>query len=135
MDHDDPSLGSDLRSAMDLERAGRLEEAAGIYHRLAQANPRSWEVRQRYARLARNQQQRDQAFALLDEALSISPEQPALHAERADYLFAMGRLDDAQASTHEALRLAPDEADYQVKLALVQLERRDGQGAYRWTGC
>ncbi len=129
MTDNERSLGSDLRLAMDLERAGRLEEAAEIYGRLADANPQSWEVRQRYARLAWNRQQRDQAFALLREALAISPGQPTVHAERADYLFAMGRLDEAQADMEEALRAAPDEADYHVKLALVRLERRDSRGA------
>ena len=81
MDHDERSLGSELRSATDLELAGRLEEAAEIYQRLADDHPTSWTVRQRYARLSWNRQRREQAFALLDEALAIAPEQPALHAE------------------------------------------------------
>jgi tetratricopeptide (TPR) repeat protein len=130
MDHDERSLGSDLRSAKDLELAGRLEEAAEIYRRLASDNPQNWEVRQRFARLSWNRQQRDQAFAWLGEAIEISPDQPELHIERADYLFAMGRLDEAQASIKNALALAAGEADFHVKLALVQLERRDGDGAW-----
>jgi tetratricopeptide (TPR) repeat protein len=131
MDHDERSLGSELRSATDLELAGRLEEAAAIYQQLAEDHPASWKVRQRYARLSWNRQRREQAFALLDEALAIAPEQSALHAERADYLFAMGHLEAAQASMQEASRLAPEEADHHVKLALVRLESRDIQGA--WT--
>jgi Flp pilus assembly protein TadD len=130
MDHDERSLGSDLRSAKDLELAGRLEEAAEIYRRLASDNPQNWEVRQRFARLSWNRQQRDQAFAWLGEAIEMSPDQPELHIEHADYLFAMGRLDEAQASIKNALSLADGEADYHVKLALVQLERRDGDGAW-----
>jgi tetratricopeptide (TPR) repeat protein len=130
MDHDERSLGSDLRSATDLELAGRLEEAAEIYRRLASDNPQNWEVRQRFARLSWNRQQRDQAFAWLGEAIEISPDQPELHIERADYLFAIGRLDEARVSIRHALRLAAGEADYHVKLALVQLESRDGDGAW-----
>ena len=129
MKAEDETLDHELRSAGQLELAGRLSEAAEIYGRLMSEHADNWQLLRPYARLLWNRQEHDRAFSLLDKAATLAPNQPELFIDRADYYFALGQITEAEESTRKALALAPDDPDFLVKLALVLLERMDREGA------
>lgn len=72
----------------------------------------------------------DEAFAEVDKALSLAPNNPDIHAAKAKVLNATGRAAEAEAAVTYALRLDPHEATrYLQELGVAQLHQREYRDA------
>ncbi len=105
-----------LQEAVGYHRAGRLDEAATLYHQLLQAQPDHFDALRLLGMIAL-QRGDPQAVALLEQAVLLDPDHAsALHllglARRARDDFA-----GAAEAFHRAVQLAPDEVEMQADLA------------------
>jgi tetratricopeptide (TPR) repeat protein len=75
------------------------------------------------------QGQRDAARALLDEALALAPDDPAVLAELARLALRDGQLDEATRWIDRALRAAPARAESHVVAGYIALRRGDVEAA------
>jgi len=113
-----------LQQAQDLVQAGRLPEAAGLYHQVLKTEPRHFEALNALGTIYFHNGQFDQAQYLLGEALRLDP----LHVDglclRGISLIRLGRIEDAIASFDRALSIRPDFGEALVNRATALLELR-----------
>ena len=126
---DDP-----LQRALRLHQAGQLAEAAAIYRRILDANPRHPDALHLLGLVTL--QRGDQAAALerIDAAIAISGGVAEYHHNRGVALLRLGRPGDAEPSFRRALQLKPAYPDASNALgnALLALQRVDEAAtAYR----
>jgi len=74
----------------------------------------------------------NEAVAPLGEAARLRPLDPRPHLELAEYFAARGQLDVALAHQREAVRLAPDDARYALRLVQLLLQVRRPAEAELW---
>ncbi|HYM19352.1 MAG TPA: tetratricopeptide repeat protein [Micropepsaceae bacterium] len=116
-----------LQQAQDLMQAGRVPEAAGLYHQVLKTDPRHFEALNALGTIYFHNGQFEQAQYLLGEALKLDP----LHVEglclRGIALIRMSRLKDAIAAFDRALSIRPDfpEAIINRATAMMELRRFD----------
>ena len=122
------AVEAQLRTAriMAVEQNDR-EGAVRHLHDFGAANPRfTTDMLVAQAQLHIQMEQPDEAMRVLDEALTSSPDDPALHAAHAQlYVFRVqsiierGALDEAEAFLNEGLRRYPDNSSLRYSLALL----------------
>ncbi len=102
------NLMEQLKKATDLHKAGRVSDAERIYLSILETDPANIDAKHLLG-LVRGEQDRDQeALALINEAITAKPEEPAFHHNIAGIYRRMGRLADAETEFRTAIRLKPD---------------------------
>jgi serine/threonine-protein kinase len=87
---------------------GTYEKALAVYDRLLEINPRDIViVAFNRARILSFRHQYEEALAELERARAVEPDHPLVKTFRAQALFNLGRLDEAQETIEEVLRQHP----------------------------
>ncbi|HEX3487631.1 MAG TPA: tetratricopeptide repeat protein [Micropepsaceae bacterium] len=100
-----------LQNAADLRRAGRFAEAAQLYARLLQEQPRHFEALHALGLLHYQSGRIEEAERLVGEAVLVNPSHAEALYNRASLLLKLNRLEDALASFSRALAVRPDYAE------------------------
>ncbi len=122
-------IEADLHQAAELERAGRLQEAAALYETMLVDHSGHAEVHRRYAHLCWDQQRVDRAIEALLRSCELAPGAPRPLVDLAEIRVALGQTDEAERLLESALGLAPNDSDIQVKRALVAIQLGDREEA------
>jgi tetratricopeptide (TPR) repeat protein len=119
-----PALGQ-IRAAVELEEAGRPDEAAGEYQRILQAHPESLRAWVNLGNVEAGRGRTDEAERAYRRALALSPGDPDASNNLAWLLLEEGtRLEEAEALARDALaRRGPDQARVLDTLARVLAAR------------
>ena len=106
--------------AFKAHQGGDLGTARRLYLELLEQIPRA-----RHLLGVLSYQEGDSAGALvlLDEAVSRTPDDPAINRHRGAVLLAMGRHDEAARAFDQALALEPDHAETRFNLGLTERQR------------
>ncbi len=111
------------REARTLADSGRLDEAADLYVRIIDRDPRHVRALNNlgivYDRLGRY----DEALVQYREALQQEPENVKLLSNIGAVLGTLGRYAEAESELHRALRLAPESPDVLQNLGYVQYRK------------
>jgi tetratricopeptide (TPR) repeat protein/ADP-heptose:LPS heptosyltransferase len=119
-----------LSRAMDLHRAGRADEAAALYRRIAPGAPQYADARHLLGMIACAQNRFAEALADFDAAIAAQGRAPDYHANRAYALNALGRAEEAAGAARRALKLNSEHAEATANLgvALAAAGKRDEAG-------
>ena len=99
-----------LGQALDHHRAGRLEEASGLYQAILQARPDHTDALYLLGAIAHQTGQPAQSVALMRRTLAIAPDQARCYKILGLSLMALGMADEAEVSFQRLLALddSPD---------------------------
>lgn len=103
----DPRHNTLLETAIDLQREGRLEEAAALFEQILAEDPHHLDALHLMGVLAYQNGEDDRALHLMEQALEIDPTHAVIHNSRGLVLHRMERHDEAIASYQAALKLEP----------------------------
>jgi predicted O-linked N-acetylglucosamine transferase (SPINDLY family) len=106
----DPA-GEALSAALHHHQSGRLEQAATLYSKILEADPRHADANHLLGVIAFQLGRNEVAVELIGMAIAANRSNPAFHSNLGNALNGMGRADDALAAYDRALRLRPDYAD------------------------
>ncbi len=94
-----------LGTALEHQRAGRLEPAEAIYRRVLQVAPESVDALHLLGVIEHHKGRHHEAAELIGRALDKAPKQALIHNSLGIVLRSLGRLDQAMASFERALAL------------------------------
>lgn len=114
-----------LTLALDLHLAGRFGEAQELYTRILDAEPEQPDALHYLGVLAGQIGRGDFGLPLIDKAVALRPEAADIHANRANLLRGLDRLDEAEAGYRRALALRPDFAEAWTDRAFARHGRGD----------
>ena len=97
-----------LQDAKRLHQAGRLLEAAALYQRILQSDPRAFEALYGLGMAHAQQGQLPDGERLIDQALNVNPRFAEGWRARALMLMNLGRHDESRECIDHALLLKPD---------------------------
>jgi tetratricopeptide (TPR) repeat protein len=120
-----------LREALTLFQAGRMEQAEAILRQLVAAEPQRVEALELLGATLSTQGRMAEALPWFDRARELRPTSPSVRHNRAQALFALGRLEDARDELQEAVVLKPDLHPAWNLLGGVLAALRDAAGAER----
>lgn len=122
-----PAIAELLDAAMAMHRQGDLQAAAGLYSEVLRREPGNADALHHLGLVALQARQPEQAVNLISGAIAARPGVAAMHANRAEALFALGRHGEAVADYDVALAAQPDlaEAAGRKGEALLALGRVD----------
>ncbi|MHC4817522.1 MAG: DUF3857 domain-containing protein, partial [Planctomycetota bacterium] len=112
--------------AADLQRRGRAVDALLAWKRVLALDARSNDVRRRIVDLALAAHEREEAFALLDAALTLDPYALRQLSRKAKILEGAQDYAGAERGLRLALRVAPE--DDKLLQALARVQRKAGKG-------
>ena len=113
------TLAEALAAALDHHSAGRLTEAAILYHRILDVAPGQPDALHLLGVLTGQLGETDKAVALIESAIAANPGAPDCRINLADLLRRAGRLPQAARHYADALALAPQREDALASLALT----------------
>jgi len=96
-----------VRRAVGLHQSGRLDEAAALYRRVIDANPKHFDALYFLGMVCAQRQQFDEAERLIARALKLNDRNADAHSNYAGVLNALKRPQDALASLDRAVALDP----------------------------
>ncbi len=108
-----------LDTAVQLHRAGRLDEAREIYRQVLAREPRHADANNLMGLVARQKGEFTAAIAHLQAAIAADATQAAYVANLAEAYRGMQRLPEAIAAYEQAIRLQPGEAVPHIQLATL----------------
>lgn len=115
MTADEPGAGTEiaalLEAAMGMQQQGNLQAAAGLYSEVLRREPANADALHHLGLVALQARQPEQAVNLIGGAIAARPGMAAMHANRAEALFALRRHAEAVADYDAALALQPDLAE------------------------
>nr|WP_295829544.1 tetratricopeptide repeat protein [uncultured Azospirillum sp.] len=114
-----------LTLALDLHLAGRFGEAQELYTRILDAEPEQPDALHYLGVLAGQIGRGEFGLTLIDKALALRPEAADIHANRANLLRGLDRLDEAEMGYRRALALRPDFAEAWTDRAFARYGRGD----------
>ncbi len=114
-----------LTLALDLHLAGRFGEAQELYTRILDAEPEQPDALHYLGVLAGQIGRGEFGLTLIDKALALRPEAADIHANRANLLRGLDRLDEAEMGYRRALALRPDFAEAWTDRAFARHGRGD----------
>jgi len=123
-----------LNRALELHRAGRLDDAAAIYQQLLTDNPGHADAAHLLGLVCLRNNDVDSAIRLIRDAVEHDPDNPIYHANLGNVLKDAGRLTDAIAAYRRALALHPGYAEIHNNLGYalqVSGMIEEGIGHYR----
>ena len=129
-----PTNAALLNRALELHRAGRLDDAAAIYRQLLTDNPGHADAAHLLGLVFSRKNDVDSAIRLIRDALEQDPDNPIYHANLGNVLKDAGRLTDAIAAYRRALELHPGYAEIHNNLGFVLQASgmiEEGIGHYR----
>ena len=100
-----------LNQALELHRAGRLDEAGAIYEQLLTEGPEHADAAHLLGLVRFRNNDFESAIRLIGDALARDPENPIYHANLGNVLKDSGRLSEAIAAYRRALALRPAYAE------------------------
>jgi tetratricopeptide (TPR) repeat protein len=113
-----------IQQALDLavqhHRAGRLQEAEGIYRQILAREPNHTDALHFLGLIAHQLGRNETAVDLISRSLALNPNVPEAHCNLGCALHDMGRREEAVAAYLQAIALKPDypEAHYNLGIAL-----------------
>ncbi|MBP2308759.1 tetratricopeptide repeat protein [Azospirillum melinis] len=114
-----------LTLALDLHLAGRFGEAQELYTRILDVEPEQPDALHYLGVLAGQIDRGEFGLTLIGKALALRPEAADIHANRANLLRGLDRLDEAEGSYRRALALRPDFAEAWTDRAFARHGRSD----------
>ena len=114
-----------LTLALDLHLAGRFGEAQELYTRILDVEPEQPDALHYLGVLAGQIDRGEFGLTLIGKALALRPEAADIHANRANLLRGLDRLDEAEGSYRRALALRPDFAEAWTDRAFARHSRSD----------
>jgi superkiller protein 3 len=105
---------------MVLMRQQQLEEALGIFRRVAAAEPASAQAHLNLGIALSDSERQDDALQSFDEAVRLSPAMAQAHLSRGRALYDLKRYEEAKAELETARRLAPGDTQALYRLGLVE---------------
>lgn len=123
-----------LNRALELHRAGRLDDAAAIYQQLLTDNPGHADAAHLLGLVRFRNNDVDSAIRLIRDAVEHDPDNPIYHANLGNVLKDAGRLTDAIAAYRRALALHPGYAEIHNNLGYALQASgmiEEGIGHYR----
>lgn len=118
-----------LAQAAEARRRGDMRGAIEILGRVVGANPELWSVRRGLAKLLLAAGYRTSAIEQMEAAVAGHPGEPDWHMELGEMLEVDGRFERALDAFREAERLAPADARFPGRLAVLLRRMRDEEGA------
>ncbi|MFZ9487897.1 MAG: tetratricopeptide repeat protein, partial [Alphaproteobacteria bacterium] len=106
-----------LRSGLQAQAAGRLDEAAGLYGRALALHPSCADALHLLGQARFLAQRADEALGLVDRAIAIAPATPSYLNTRGVILRALDRATEAIASFRAAIALDARHAGARKNLA------------------
>lgn len=100
-----------LQRGIELQKAGRLEEAKAAYQRARALVPKSFDATFLLGAVAHQQGDIARAVDLLRKARALNPRAPACAARLGLALIAAGRAEEAECALRDAVGLKPDYAE------------------------
>jgi Flp pilus assembly protein TadD/SAM-dependent methyltransferase len=110
---------SDINRAVDLHRAGHLDDAAVLYRQILARDPNHADASHLLGLLTAHAGDTESAARLIAHAIHCSPHVPDYHNNLGEVLRALGRFDHAIAAYRQALKLKPDYAIFHNNLGLA----------------
>ncbi len=108
-----------LNRALELHRAGRLDDAGAIYQQLLTDSPGHADAEHLLGLVRFRNNDVDSAIRLIRDAVEHDPDNPIYHANLGNVLKDAGRLTDAIAAYRRALALRPGYAEIHNNLGFV----------------
>ncbi len=106
-----------LERALALQKAGRLEEAGGIYTRILETEPDCADAWHLLGLIELERFRAPKALELIGRALELKPKSSVFHHNIAGALGQLGRLTEAEEHYREAIRRKPDYAEAYYNLS------------------
>jgi tetratricopeptide (TPR) repeat protein len=116
-----------LKTAIELQQAGQLSQAAQIYQRILAQEPSNAEALHLLGLVHYQQGNPARAVELIGKAVAVRPNAPVFHANLAEAYRALGQLERAAGCCRAALGLRPNypEALGNLGLALHEMGKRE----------
>jgi tetratricopeptide (TPR) repeat protein len=108
-----------LNQALELHRAGRLQDAAAIYQQLLAENPGHADAAHLLGLVFLRNNDVDSAIRLIGDAIELDPDNPLYHANLGNILKDSERPTDAIMAYRRALELHPGYAEVHNNLGYV----------------
>jgi len=124
-------LATLLAHALDMHRAGQLDQAAPLYQEALAINPGHTEALHYFGVLQHQQGNHAAAAALLDQAIELEPADAVFWSNRGLVAAALGEPDEAQRCYWQALQLHPGFADARNNLGVTLQAQGEFEGAVR----
>lgn len=112
-------LAAETNSGCGFQDSNQRDEALAALHRSATLAPNHTDFQETLATVLSTYGRNEMAISVLEQAISIQPDNPPLHAAKADILMEMGRLAEASLSCRRALSLDPTFAKPYFILATI----------------
>ncbi|PTY02891.1 hypothetical protein DB347_23405 [Opitutaceae bacterium EW11] len=114
-----------LQQAVAFHRAGRLEEAAALYRKILESNPRESDALHLLGIIALDRGDAAEAESFFARACDVLPKVAPYRLNRARALRALGRLDQAEHELRQAIALQPALAEaHQLLGNILKAQRR-----------
>ncbi len=107
------------RGLMDLQSAGKVEEALAEAKALAKAYPEDWFIHDVLASMLWKSGEPEKALACLDRAIELNSGNADSYANRGLLLQQLGRFEEALASFDRVLELDPKHVDALANRAVI----------------
>ena len=105
-----------------LRALGRYTEAVPYFKRVASFGPQKPRVLMGFAISLLHAGNRDAAMSTIRRYLSFRPADPEGHRVMGDMLYTEGKRDEAIRAYQRAIKLNPEEMQYYIKSAIVQIQ-------------
>jgi predicted O-linked N-acetylglucosamine transferase (SPINDLY family) len=116
------SVGGLFADALQMQRAGRLNEALPLYQRVLERDPNHADSLHRLGEIAHRAGRHDLAVELVEKAIAVDPQAARFHATLGEALAAQGKPGDAVAAFRRAIALDPDVAATHTNLGAALRE-------------
>lgn len=123
-----------LALAVQLHRAGGLDDAEKLYERILQVAPAHADAMHFKGVLAHQRGRSDQALELIRGSIALNAAVPDWHNNLGNVLLESGQVDAAADAYEQAVRLAPARADIHNNLGVLRREQgrsEEAESAYR----
>jgi protein O-GlcNAc transferase len=127
-----PDVGSKIKAAMDLHRAGRSVEAERLYRKVLAKDPRRADVAFLLGLLALESGKLEAAADMFGRAATLDPGKAAYHANLGEAQRRLRRFDAAKESFLRATVLAPELAAPAYNFGLLLQDMGDTEAAIVW---
>jgi predicted TPR repeat methyltransferase len=113
------SVADALSVAMQLHRAGQLEEGETVYRRILEVAPDHPDALHFLGVLSHQRGRSDAAIELIEKSISLDPSHPDRYNNLGNVLVELGRLPEATRAYDKAIALQPGHADAYNNLGAV----------------
>src|SRR5438046_1243173 len=105
------SVEDALSLAIQLHRAGHLDDAEALYRRIIEANPGQPDAIHFFGLLLHRRGKSEEAIELIEQSIRLDPEEPNRYNNLGNVLIEQGKLAEATGAYEKAIALQPGHAD------------------------